>query len=438
MSFRTNLQYLRAERHMTQEQLAMLLGVSRQSVTKWEAEKSYPEMDKLIKMCQIFECSLDDLVQGDVSRHGVPSRDDLGGYSPVRVATEGAVGDMSAGPLTVAPRDASLGEPAGPARARSSAGVCAIPAGPATDVCGYDEHMVTFARKIAIGVVLFILGAAAAIFTDEVMHSDGIVLFATFAFVAAGLAFTIPAGMDHAAFAKAHPYVADFYTAEEKATARRRASIAIVAGIAVILLGVAVAGLFEVESNVQVYGNSLMMVLVAFGVGMIVHWGMLWGRTDLADYNKEWLETVALSDDELAQLDQRSREAYLRANNPRRRGAADRKGKACMVIMLVATMVALVWLFAASAMGASEGVSGLFWLPWVVGSLGSGIALVVIEMTTMSLIVRARASRAPALTSERLPMTSFRLGPLNWLNSIDNCKGPIDISGESRGYRKSP
>lgn len=335
MSFRTNLQYLRAERHMTQEQLAMLLGVSRQSVTKWEAEKSYPEMDKLIKMCQIFECSLDDLVAGNVSRHRIPVGENLDGSSSVHVAMEGAVGDMSAGPLAVSPRDASLGEPAEPARAHFSAGACAIPSGPATDICGYDEHMVTFAHKIAIGVVLFILGAAAAIFTDEVMHSDGIVLLATFAFV--------------------------------------------VAGIAVILLGVAVAGLFEVESNVQVYGNSLMMVLVAFGVGMIVHWGMLWGRTDLVDYNKEWIETVALSDDELAQLDQRSREAYLRANNPRHRGAADRKGKTCMVIMLVATMVALVWLFAASAMGASEGVSGLFWLPWVVGSLGSGIALIVIE-----------------------------------------------------------
>ena len=34
-------------------------------------------------------------------------------------------------------------------------------------------------------------------------------------------------------------------------------------------------------------------------------------------------------------------------------------------------------------------------------------------------------------------MTSFRLG-LNRLNNIGNCKGPIDISGESRGYRKSP
>ena len=68
MSFRDNLQHLRAERNMTQEQLAMLLGVSRQSVTKWEAERSSPELDKLLKMCQIFDCSLDDLVQGDLTK----------------------------------------------------------------------------------------------------------------------------------------------------------------------------------------------------------------------------------------------------------------------------------------------------------------------------------------------------------------------------------
>ena len=43
MSFRDNLQHLRAMRNMTQEQLAMLLGVSRQSVTKWEAEGSHGE-----------------------------------------------------------------------------------------------------------------------------------------------------------------------------------------------------------------------------------------------------------------------------------------------------------------------------------------------------------------------------------------------------------
>lgn len=72
MSFRDNLQHLRAERNMTQEQLAMLLGVSRQSVTKWEAEKSQPEMDKLLKMCEIFDCTLDDLVCGDLTGRAAP------------------------------------------------------------------------------------------------------------------------------------------------------------------------------------------------------------------------------------------------------------------------------------------------------------------------------------------------------------------------------
>ena len=67
MSFRDNLQHLRATRNMTQEQLAMLVGVSRQSVTKWEAERAYPEMDKLIKLTQIFDCTLDELVSGDLT-----------------------------------------------------------------------------------------------------------------------------------------------------------------------------------------------------------------------------------------------------------------------------------------------------------------------------------------------------------------------------------
>ena len=65
--------HLRAPRNMAQEQLAMLLGVSRQSVTKWEAEKSYPEMDKLIKICQLFVCTLDNLVTGDPTQR--PSED---------------------------------------------------------------------------------------------------------------------------------------------------------------------------------------------------------------------------------------------------------------------------------------------------------------------------------------------------------------------------
>lgn len=45
----------------------MLLGVSRQAISKWESEKAYPEMDKLLMICDLFGCTLDDLVLGDVS-----------------------------------------------------------------------------------------------------------------------------------------------------------------------------------------------------------------------------------------------------------------------------------------------------------------------------------------------------------------------------------
>ena len=54
MSFRENLQYLRGTRNMTQEQLAMLLGVSRQAISKWESEKSYPDMDQMLMIFHLF------------------------------------------------------------------------------------------------------------------------------------------------------------------------------------------------------------------------------------------------------------------------------------------------------------------------------------------------------------------------------------------------
>ena len=66
MSFGTNLQALRRRSNMTQEGLADALGVSRQSVSKWESDGSFPEMDKLLQLCDLFGCSLDTLVRGSV------------------------------------------------------------------------------------------------------------------------------------------------------------------------------------------------------------------------------------------------------------------------------------------------------------------------------------------------------------------------------------
>lgn len=71
MSFRDNLLYLRDSRNMTQEHLAMLLGVTRQAVSKWEAGASTPDMDKLVRLCEIFEVDLDEMIRGDVTARTV-------------------------------------------------------------------------------------------------------------------------------------------------------------------------------------------------------------------------------------------------------------------------------------------------------------------------------------------------------------------------------
>lgn len=68
MNFCNNLQKLRKNKNISQEQLAEELGVSRQAVSKWESGASYPEMDKLVLLCKIFNCNLDDLINKDMSQ----------------------------------------------------------------------------------------------------------------------------------------------------------------------------------------------------------------------------------------------------------------------------------------------------------------------------------------------------------------------------------
>lgn len=68
MNFCNNLQKLRKNKNISQEQLAEELGVSRQAVSKWESGASYPEMDKLVLLCKTFNCNLDDLINKDMSQ----------------------------------------------------------------------------------------------------------------------------------------------------------------------------------------------------------------------------------------------------------------------------------------------------------------------------------------------------------------------------------
>ncbi len=63
MTLGGKLSKLRKENNYTQEQLADILGVSRQAISKWESNITYPETDKLIRMSELFDCSLDYLLK---------------------------------------------------------------------------------------------------------------------------------------------------------------------------------------------------------------------------------------------------------------------------------------------------------------------------------------------------------------------------------------
>jgi len=337
MSFRDNLQHLRATRNMTQEQLAMLLGVSRQSVSKWEAERAYPEMDKLLKICSLFDCSLDDLVSGD---------------------------------LTARPADAARSIPVGTTPA---------------DVTGYDDAMRRFANRLPAGIALCILGLALAALLEGAcpfagVDPDAFSAAALFIGIGAGLAFIIPASIERGAFQKAHPFVEDFYTVEQKETARKTLSTGLVVGIGIVLAAIValvflagdsetstasveilgsqtVPGLTFSTGGAQAWGGFVFFMLVAAGVWIIVRSALLYGRCDLPAYNHDSL--VNMDDAQIDALDDP-------ALQQRARNAKSEDG-VYGAIMGIATALGLVLLFVPAFHAAAW-----FWVVWPVGGVLCG------------------------------------------------------------------
>lgn len=56
-----NLKRIRKEHNLSQEEFAEDLNVSRQAVSKWESNISYPEMDKILLICEKYNLNIDEL-----------------------------------------------------------------------------------------------------------------------------------------------------------------------------------------------------------------------------------------------------------------------------------------------------------------------------------------------------------------------------------------
>lgn len=233
MSFGENLQYYRKREEITQEQLAERMEVSRQTISKWEAGTSYPEMEKIMQLCDMFSCSMDTLLRKDAQAEVVE------------------------------------------------------------DSAQYEEHMKRFGKAVTAGVGILILGGA---FSTLLEGTNGlwkalqdIVMFPFL--IVAVLTFVV-AGIRHSDFTKRHPYILPFYTEEEKESLDRSFPIKMAAGIGILLMSIVVDELQKflpspagVEASA--FYSFLMLLLISAGVMLLVHSGMEKSKYNIEEYNKE-------------------------------------------------------------------------------------------------------------------------------------------------------
>lgn len=79
MNISDRIQSLRKAKGITQEQLADAVGVSRQAVSKWEAEQSVPDLERVVAMAEYFDVTIDYLLRGI---EPAPKRDSGSRVSP--------------------------------------------------------------------------------------------------------------------------------------------------------------------------------------------------------------------------------------------------------------------------------------------------------------------------------------------------------------------
>lgn len=228
MSFGENLQSLRKKHSVTQEELADELQVSRQTVSKWEQDACYPEMDKLIALCKRFSVTMDSLVQGKIEADAQET----------------------------------------------------LPAPPAVSRVEYDRRIKTFALAIASGVCLILLGVALLIGELALEEGYGFALsplgtVLLIACIAVAVGIFVWFGMRHETFLK-NVNPADYqYEKEEVAKHDKLFAAAITAGVSLLLTGILLIVLFSEKGEALTLAiTALFFVLIAFAVFLFIYFGI--------------------------------------------------------------------------------------------------------------------------------------------------------------------
>lgn len=230
MAFPENLQFIRAQAGVTQEQLAEQLEVSRQSVSKWEGGQSFPEMDTLLRICDLYDVNLDTLLRGSVEESRVE------------------------------------------------------------DTALYDQFMSRFARRMAAAIGGIIAGAGLCLLLDTLGVPEMLVSAAMLLTVTICVVVIVASCIQYENFRRRYPVIADFYSQEEKDSFHQKFVWYITGGIGAILFGVTLLMLFfsvfPEQEPYESWGASLFLLMIAGAVTSFVYAGINDEKYKIWKYNR--------------------------------------------------------------------------------------------------------------------------------------------------------
>lgn len=231
MKFGDNLRNLRKSKKLSQEDLAEKMNVSRKSVSKWETGTGFPETEKLINICDLFDCSMDELVKGKIS---------------IDSSSEKEV---------------------------------------------YDTFMNTFSKSISFAIMLILIGTTIFLtllgFNEDNSILGVVVLLI---FVVFAVPIFIVKGIEMENFKSKYPKLSNFYSEEEIDNCNNKFSKMIALEISIILIGVVVLMTIialKIFNENSTFPVSILMCFVAVAVPLLVNTGIQKDKYDIEKYNRE-------------------------------------------------------------------------------------------------------------------------------------------------------
>lgn len=239
MNLSENLQNLRKAKGMSQEELAEKLDVSRQAVSKWETGETSPETEKIIMICDLFDCSMDDLIKGKVI---------------IEDATSKKV---------------------------------------------YDRFMNKFSKGISLGVLMILIGVTLLLTIIGIAPKGnlekymflGIAILMLFVIVAVPIFIVLGIKMD--SLQRKYKSVKNFYNTEEKEKYETKFAIMIAIAVTIILMGVITLILllgFKIFDMRSTLPYAIFMIFVTIASPIFVYAGIQKSKYDMSNLRYNHLE----------------------------------------------------------------------------------------------------------------------------------------------------